>query len=150
MAIVLPKFPRRSISAKRTLVRRSEPALGLKLLSLQAGIEPRELLEFEYCVKRVSPEAVERLEISVMWRTEGKGTEDFGVHFFDCVAGEKMHEALDRPQNHVCTTLPAAPLSYEGRLINIRWCVRLRLFLVDSRKITAEQPFYLGNLTVEV
>ncbi len=95
-------------------------------------------------------ESVERLEISVMWRTEGKGSEDFGVHFFDCVAGQDLHEVIAKHQNHVCTTLPAAPLSYEGRLISIRWCVRLRLFLVDSRKITAEQPFYLGNLTVEV
>ena len=150
MALVLPKFSRRRLSAERRVAKRAEPALGLKLLNLQDGLEPHELLEFEYCVRRIAPDLAERLEVSVVWRTEGKGTEDFGVHYFESVAGDQLREAIDRQANLVCTTLPAAPFSYEGQLMSIKWCIRLRLFMVDSRDISTEQAFYLGNLTVEV
>lgn len=151
MAIVLPKFPRRRLSAQRRVARRRpEPALGLRLLSLQAGLEPKEALEFEYCVRRVVADDVDHLEISVMWYTEGKGSDDFGVHFFQSLSGDELSEVFDEQAKRVRTVLPASPLSYEGQLLTIRWCVRLRLYLTDGREVSAEQPFYLGHLTVEV
>lgn len=149
MARVLPKFPSRRLSAKRR-VARTEPALGLRFLGLQPRFEPKELLEFEFRIQRVALEEVDRLEISVMWYTEGKGTEDFGVHLFQSLSGEEIAPVIDGRSHPIVTTLPASPLSYEGRLLNIRWCVRLRLYLNDGREISAEKPFYLGNLTVEV
>lgn len=151
MAIVLPKFPRRRLSTQNRLKKRSvEPALGLRLLSLQPRLEPLELLEFEYSVDRVDYADVDRLEISVMWRTEGKGTEDFGVQFFHSLAGDELSEAFADGPLSVASTLPASPLSYEGDLLSIRWCVRLRLYMNEGREITTEQPFSLGHLTVEV
>lgn len=150
MAIVLPKFPSRRLSTQRRLMRRTEPALGLRLLSLQQGLEPLELLEFEYCVERVAANEIDHLEISVMWYTEGKGSEDFGVHFFRSLSGKELGELPHKVSQSVATTLPASPLSYEGRLLKIRWCVRLRLYLADGREFTAEQALYLGHLTVEV
>ncbi len=149
MARVLPKFPSRRLSAKRR-VARTEPALGLRFLGLQPRFEPKELLEFEFRVQRVTLAEVDRLEISVMWYTEGKGTEDFGVHFFQSLSGDELAPVIDGRPHPIVTTLPASPLSYEGRLLNIRWCTRLRLYLNDGREISAERPFYLGNLTVEV
>lgn len=43
------------------------------------------------------------------------------------------------------TTLPQSPLSYDGRIIKIRWCVRVRAF-VGRKEIVAEEPFQLGNV----
>ena len=150
MAIVLPKFPRRSLSPKRRVARRREPALGITLLALQPRLEPNELLEFEYRVRRVEKSEVERLEVSVIWFTEGKGSEDFGVHYFDGVADDRLEMVLEGNPTAVCTTLPASPLSYEGNLLKIRWCIRLRLYMADGRQVSAEQPFHLGHLTVDV
>lgn len=150
MASVLPKFPRSRISPQRRLNRRTEPALGLRLLSLQPGLEPNELLEIEYCVRRVSALDVDQLEVSVMWYTEGKGCGDFGVHFFQSLSDAELNSVVNDQPGQVSVRLPASPLSYEGKMLKIRWCVRLCLYLKDGRKITTEQPFYLGNLTVEV
>lgn len=150
MARVLPKFPRRRVSPKRRLKRRCEPALGLRLLTLQPALEPHDLLELEYCLRRVEPSEVDQLELSVMWRTEGKGTEDIGVHFFESLSGAELSDLINARPKHACTTMPASPLSFEGSLLKIRWCVRLRLHLADGREITTEQPFYLGHLTSEI
>ncbi len=150
MARVLPKLPSRRLSPQHRLTRRSEPAVGLRFLSLQPRLEPNELLEFEYRVQRVAFEEVDRLEISVMWYTEGKGSEDFGVHLFESFSGETLRKIIDDDCHPMVTTLPAAPFSYEGRMLNVRWCVRLRLYMKDGRTISAEKPFYLGPLTREV
>jgi hypothetical protein len=42
--------------------------------------------------------------------------------------------------------LPASPLSYEGILIKLRWCVRVRVFLKSGKNYFAELPFRLGNV----
>ncbi|MEL7264627.1 MAG: hypothetical protein AAFN70_05515 [Planctomycetota bacterium] len=39
--------------------------------------------------------------------------------------------------------LPFSPVSYSGQLIQIRWCVRLRLFFADNRQIVRDQYFHL-------
>ena len=150
MASVLPKFSSRRVSSPgRTVASRAEPAVGLRLLSLQPALLPGELLEFEYSIQRVSAQLIDHIEVSVAWFTEGKGGEDFGVHHFERRArAELVKSALSQPRR-VATALPVAPLSFEGRLFKIRWCIRLRLFLVDGREIAAEQPFYLGTVTTE-
>lgn len=150
MAIVLPKLPSRRLSTRRSVIVRTEPAVGLRLLSFQHGMEPAETLEFEYCLKRITAEMVDRLEVSVMWYTEGKGSEDLGVHYFESLSGTSLTSRSINEPRQVTTVLPSHPLSYEGRLMKIRWCIRLRLYLRDGREISAEQPFYLGHLTLEV
>jgi hypothetical protein len=149
VANVLPKFPSRRVSTRGTITARLEPALGYRLLTLQQAMEPGELLEFEVSIHRVAPELVDRLEVSVLWFTEGKGSEDRGVHFFRSLSHDELLLDFEQPQ-HLSTKLPKSPLSYDGRLFRIRWCVRLRLFLRDGRSISAEKPFYLGHLTVEI
>lgn len=150
MAIVLPNFSGRRLPARRVLKRRTEPAIGLRFLSLQNALEPGEMLEFEYRLQRIDVDQIDHLELSVLWLTEGKGSEDFGVHLFENISRDQLSRLpLDTPRA-VSTVLPTSPLSYEGRLFKIRWCVRLRLYLNDGTEITSEHPFYLGHLTVEV
>ena len=44
------------------------------------------------------------------------------------------------------TTLPASPLSYDGEIVKIRWCVRVRAFLRRGKEVFFEQPFQLGDI----
>lgn len=150
MARVLPKISSRRVPPKRGVGQRSEPALGLRLLGLQPRLEPHELFEFEYRVRRVKAEAVDRVEISVAWQTEGKGSEDMGVHLFRSLSGDDAGKILDGRPQVVVTTLPGSPLSYSGQILSIKWCVRLRVYLQDGREFTCEKPFELGHLSFEV
>jgi hypothetical protein len=150
VADVLPKFPSRRLPTRRSVAGQIEPALGLRVLSLQTALEPNELLEFEYCIQRISAQLIDRLELSVIWFTEGKGSEDIGVHYFEShPRAELVKSALSQPRQ-VAIHLPSAPLSFEGRLFKIRWCIRLRLFLADGREKIAEQRFYLGSVTSDI
>ncbi|MCA9126948.1 MAG: hypothetical protein KDB22_07680 [Planctomycetales bacterium] len=150
MAIVLPNFSGRRLSAGSALKRQAEPAIGLRFLTLQNALEPSEWLEFEYRLQRVKIEQIDHLELSVLWFTEGKGSEDIGIHLFENVTREQLASSPLDAARRIATILPCGPLSYEGRLFKIRWCVRLRLFMVDGKVISTEQPFYLGHLTLEV
>jgi hypothetical protein len=150
VADVLPKFPSRRLPTRRSVAGRIEPALGLRLTTFQQGLEPGDSLEFEYGIQRISAQMIDRLEVSVAWYTEGKGSEDIGVHYFEShERAELSKTALSQPRR-LSVKLPMTPLSFEGKLFKIRWCIRLRLFLADGREKTAEQRFYLGSLTSEV
>lgn len=120
------------------------------MLSLQPCLEPGDTLEFEYSINRVPAEIVDSLEASVLWHTEGKGSEDIGVHFFERLSAQELSLQPIDQLRVLATTLPCSPQSYEGKLLKIRWCVRLRLFLKNRREISTEQAFYLGHLTREV
>ena len=37
-----------------------------------------------------------------------------------------------------------SPLSYDGAIVRIRWCVRLRLFIRRGKDFVLEHPFTLG------
>lgn len=100
-------------------------------------------LSARWRISRVPLERVQCMEISVLWHTEGKGDEDLQVHHFQRLEGDRLRRVgLGTDQSLRCR-LPGTPLSYCGRLIRIRWCIRLRLFMSDGREIVAEQPFHL-------
>jgi hypothetical protein len=42
--------------------------------------------------------------------------------------------------------LPASPLSYEGVVVKIRWCVRIRLFFATGRDFVSEHVFVVGDI----
>jgi hypothetical protein len=44
------------------------------------------------------------------------------------------------------TTLPNSPLSYEGTIVKVVWCVRVRVFLDRGKEFSAEWPFQLGRV----
>jgi hypothetical protein len=93
----------------------------------------------------VYPDKVRSVELSILWHTEGKGDEDSGVHYFEEHAvGDRLSE---RPAwRPFATKLPHSPLSYDGPLIKIRWCVRVRVFLESGKEVVGEKTFRLGDL----
>ena len=94
-------------------------------------------------ISRVTLDRLEAVEVSVMWHTEGKGDEDLHVvHFQRFDENHIRRLGLADEQSLKCG-LPVTPLSYHGRLISVRWCIRLRLFLSDGREVVTEQPFHL-------
>ncbi len=95
-------------------------------------------------IGKIAPEVViDGLEASVMWYTEGKGDEDLNVHHFRRWSDAQLQE-LDLGESHgFQCSLPLTPLSYEGTLLRIRWCVRLRLFCSVGRDSVAQVPFQL-------
>lgn len=122
----------------------------IRLLGLQPMYMPHDLLEFEYRVSNVDQNAISAVEASVVWLTEGKGTEDLGVHSFQRLTGNALVATDWSIPQKVQVPLPDSPLSYEGRLVKISWCVRVRFYLDDGTELVAQQPFYLGTVTREV
>ncbi len=150
MAIVLPKFPRRGLPGRVPSANQLKPAIMIRLVGLQPCYEPNEVLEFEYRLGRWASEKVSAIETSVVWYTEGKGTEDLGVHFFERISGQTTQSRDWQLAQRVEAMLPMAPLSYEGRLLKIRWSIRVRAYLRDGTELIAQQPFYLGSITREI
>jgi hypothetical protein len=94
------------------------------------------------------PLAIREIEVSVLWHTEGKGDEDMGVHYFQkCNPAEEGWQSLHEVRR-LTTQLPASPLSYEGLLIKIRWCVRVRAIFENKDEWLGEARFQLGDVGV--
>ncbi|MCO8124639.1 hypothetical protein NHH03_23070 [Stieleria sp. TO1_6] len=100
-------------------------------------------LKATWRVSRVTLDALSAIEISVLWYTEGKGDMDLHVHYFQRLEEEQIRRSGLADQQSLTCLLPATPLSYHGRLIRLRWCVRMRLFLNSGREIVTDQPFHL-------
>ncbi len=94
-------------------------------------------------VSRVPLDEVQGIEVSVLWHTEGKGDEDLHVHHFHRIVENQIRRLGLADKQSVQCDLPATPLSYHGRLIRLRWCVRLRLYLSGGREIVSDQSFHL-------
>ncbi|MCD0459487.1 hypothetical protein [Roseiconus lacunae] len=94
-------------------------------------------------ISRVTLDCLSAIEVSVLWFTEGKGDTDLNVHYFERLEKEQIHRHGLADQQSLSCVLPATPLSYHGRLIRLRWSVRLRLFMTNGREIVTNQPFYL-------
>jgi hypothetical protein len=122
----------------------------IRLLGLQPTYMPSDILEFEYRVANIEQGNISAVEVSVVWLTEGKGTEDLGVHSFQRLTGNALAAIDWTVPQLVRVPLPDSPLSYEGRLVKISWCVRVRFYLSDGTELVAQQPFYLGTITREV
>lgn len=124
----------------------NEGSVRLLLDGNRRVYQPGEALAGEYrldSLKTVEPAAV---ELSVLWHTEGQGDEDLAVHYFERLsAGEQPGVDLRRPRRF-STRLPLSPLSYQGEIVQIRWCVRVRFFLARGKELFAEAPFQLGLL----
>lgn len=122
----------------------------IQLLEFQPGYMPGDELKFHFQLQAFDQSTLTAIETSVVWFTEGKGNEDLGVHFFQRLSGETI-QARDwsKPQL-VTTVLPDSPLSYEGRLLKIRWCIRVRIYLNDGKDLVTQEPFYLGTETQEI
>jgi hypothetical protein len=120
------------------------------LLGLQRAYMPNDELEFEYSVSNIDPSTIAAVEVSVLWLTEGKGTEDMGVHFFQRLSGNSLHAIQWNEPQQIQVPLPESPLSYEGSIVKISWCVRVRFYFADGTELVSQEPFYLGTITKAV
>jgi hypothetical protein len=107
---------------------------------------PGSALSGEFQIDAVEADEISAVELSVLWYTEGKGDEDLGVHHFERFTSEDASSASLIELRKFSVALPRSPLSYEGVLIKLRWCVRVRVFLKSGRNYFAELPFRLGDL----
>ena len=122
------------------------PEIKIRLDHPGNQFSPGEVLVCEYEVNISDHNTATAVESSVLWTTTGKGEEDFGVHFFERRPKSMLNARnLSRP-HRISTVLPQSPLSYDGELIQIRWSVRLRVF-VGREQFTSEYYFQLGETT---
>jgi hypothetical protein len=124
----------------------SEPLVGITIHDSPRVRFPHDVLSGELQIDAVAADEIESLEVSVLWYTEGKGDEDLGVHFFKRYTADGGRRGALQELKTYSTALPASPLSYDGQIVKIRWCVRVRVFLTRGREAMAEQPFQLGNV----
>lgn len=122
-----------------------EPLIGLTVVNRQPYFRPGDRLVSEYQLDAVDPEEVAAVEVSVLWYTEGKGDEDLAVHYFERRTPDDAEDAnlclLHRFETH----LPKSPLSYDGRIVKLRWCVRVRVFLRHGKEVFFDRPFRIGD-----
>jgi len=124
----------------------TSPNIRLTLDHPAAQYQPGEELVGRYLVEGAQPSNPRAVELSVLWYTAGKGDEDMAVHHFERLVDQPT-QALDlRVPHRFSVVLPASPLSYDGHIIKVCWCVRLRLFLPQGQETLAEIPFRLGNV----
>jgi len=108
--------------------------------------DPGETLAGSYRLESTGAESITAIEISILWYTEGKGSEDMGVHEFWRLSTDHGDWIDPRKPGRFSTTLPQSPLSYHGISLRIHWCVRIRVFLSGNREMVEELPFLLGNI----
>ena len=123
----------------------SKPKIDVQFDKPHRQHEPRDTLAVRYRIEGCDGERICAIEHSVLWYTEGKGEEDLGVHFFERFS---TPEAIDRvvPEGTVALRLPSSPLSYEGVIVKIRWCLRLRIFFESGRDHVSEHVFIVGRV----
>jgi hypothetical protein len=123
-----------------------EPLLSLVITGPKRQFAAGDELVCEYQIDAVDPADIQAVEASVLWHTEGKGEDDLGVHFFERRLPADAENGDLRPMRRLRTRLPNSPLSYRGAILNIQWCVRLRLFMRRGREYVLEEPFSLGSV----
>lgn len=123
-----------------------KPLISLQLGDSRRDFSPGDDLECRYQVDAIDPLDIQAVEVSVLWRTEGKGEEDMAVHFF------RRRTPLDAPDSDLRSldefrvTLPHSPLSYDGAILKLYWCVLVRVFARGGKDAHAELRFRLGDV----
>jgi len=122
----------------------SEPAVILRLEDNGRVYPPGGEIAGRWWVEGVRADQLSAVELSVLWYTEGKGNQDLAVHHFERFDHEG-DPLFDPAQEHSFRCrLPASPLSYDGELVKIHWCVRVRVFPKQGKELLAEKRFRLG------
>ena len=121
-----------------------KPLITFQAIDANRVYWPSEDFVCEYRVDAVPASDITAVEASVLWYTEGKGEEDMAVHAFQRRLPADVPHGDLRQLDSIRTKLPNSPLSYAGRIVKIRWCVRVRVFLSRNREAFAERSFLLG------
>jgi hypothetical protein len=122
------------------------PPITLKLDAPTRDYQPGQPLAGQFYGEGGQATSMRAVELSVLWYTAGQGDEDFAVHHFQRFVDEPARRLdLRRPQRFA-TVLPPSPLSYDGRIVKVCWCVRARLFPQQGPEAVVEVPFRLGSV----
>ncbi|HUT88671.1 MAG TPA: hypothetical protein VMY37_04195 [Thermoguttaceae bacterium] len=124
----------------------NEPMVTIRFDGNGRAYQPGETLSGEYRLESIRREDVKAVELSVLWHTDGKGDEDLAVHDFRRLSAEDGDWIDARSPGRFSTVLPKSPLSYQGVIVKLRWCVRVRVFLARDREVVGELPFQLGGV----
>ncbi|MCI0332004.1 MAG: hypothetical protein L0228_02110 [Planctomycetes bacterium] len=111
-----------------------------------AHYQPGDRLTGRFMVDGTQPWQARAAELSVLWYTAGKGDEDMSVHHFERIVDEPARPLDLRMPHRFATVLPTSPLSYDGEIVKVCWCVRLRIFLPQGQESVAETAFRLGSV----
>jgi hypothetical protein len=128
-----------------------QPRVTLELDEHDGPYWPGEALSGRYRIEVPNDHEVRAVELSVLWYTVGQGEEDLAVHYFERQSVDG-HADADADRIHSNTTrnfrtvLPKSPLSYDGVIVKVRWCVRVRVFLGRGKQVVAERPLQLGTI----
>lgn len=128
----------------------SRPAVVIRFDEPQRCFRPGETLAGHWRTEGLPSDDAVAFEVSVLWHTEGKGSEDFGVHHFQRITADAEAGFQERAFRRFETELPNSPLSYEGVIVRIHWCVRVRAFLKEGKELVGELSFRLGNVPTAV
>lgn len=123
----------------------NRPTVSCAIKDVEALYHPGDLLLCSYSLDHPTDCELTAVETSVIWFTSGKGSEDVGVHFFERRQQQELEEINRHVKQRLTVRLPNTPLSYEGRLLSLNWCVRIRVFLADGRQLNFDEPFRLGT-----
>ena len=124
----------------------NEPEIIIRLDEDGRFHAPGTALSGEYRIEGVAGQKLQAIEVSVLWYSEGKGDEDMAVHEFWRKNADSGELGDGRRPDRFSTTLPQSPLSYDGQIVKIRWCVRVRVIFKRGRDLVAQRLFRLGNV----
>lgn len=126
-----------------------EPLISIQLFGHTPAYQPGALLRCDYQIDAVDQHSLNAVEASVVWYTDGKGDEDMGVHYFERRVPSDVADRDLRPLRSFAVQMPNSPLSYEGEIVQIRWCVRIRLFMAGGTELREDHGFRLAVLDAE-
>jgi len=124
----------------------NEPDVIIRLDENGRCYRPGATLSGEYRIEAVEHENLQAIEVSVLWYSEGKGDEDLDVHEFWRKDADSSKLGDPHRPDRFSTILPRSPLSYDGQIVKIRWCVRVRVIFKRGRDLVAQKLFRLGNV----
>jgi hypothetical protein len=123
----------------------SDPNVCVQLDDDHRVYQPGDVLSGSFRLAGVGGRAVEAVEVSVLWYTEGKGDEDMAVHHLETLPSQEG--GIDpEPVRRFSVQLPRSPLSYDGLIVKVHWCVRVRASIAGWRDRVAEVSFQLGGV----
>jgi hypothetical protein len=123
-----------------------EPLISIQIQGNRPYFEPAGKIICDYQIDAVPADEILSVEACIAWYTEGKGDEDMGVHYFERRLPSDVEDGDLRAWRRFESVLPNSPLSYDGELIRLRWCVRVRAFLKHGRQYHTDMPFTLGDV----
>lgn len=122
------------------------PAIRIVFDAPAGHYQPGDRLTGRYMIESTQLRPARAVEFSVLWYTAGKGEEDIEVHHFERIVDEPARPLDLRVPRRFATVLPASPLSYDGIIVKVCWCVRVRMFPPQGQETMNETAFRLGDV----